>query len=504
MAIYHLSVKTISRSAGRSATAAAAYRASIIIRDDRTGEVHDYRRKSGTLSADILLPAGSDFALRNSATLWNSVEKLETRGNSTVAREFEGALPDALTTDQSRALALEYTKALVKRYGFAAEISIHSPSKEGDRRNKHFHMLTGTRDLKTGKKIRVLDDQKTGPQEVMYCRQLLADMTNAALSKAGHSERIDHRSHKDRGIETAPGYHLGPAATAIERRGGVSDITKRETEKVARLVAEAEAAAAKENEIAQKQIAKIERELEAWKEIAEQSPEELKDTLTQADTEYQKARAELSRFPEKEKAAQPKAQIEAAKKELPKHERRLVDVMTERTGIVKILIDLPIWRIFEAREHEKKKASLDAVITKIKDKIQSLRDIIKSPVKEDLPREQQIVKMRMERAREYIAVIEPVVIGREQDKRAAEARAKADAEAAKRAAERAEVDRKAKVMADAFARADARASGQPLQKPYGYDDPPTDAHAARGGLQKPPGYDELGQARPRARRPKPK
>ena len=37
MAIYHLSVKTISRSAGRSATAAAAYRAGVEIADERTG-----------------------------------------------------------------------------------------------------------------------------------------------------------------------------------------------------------------------------------------------------------------------------------------------------------------------------------------------------------------------------------------------------------------------------------------------------------------------------------
>lgn len=45
MAIYHLSVKAISRSAGRSATAAAAYRAGCKIADERTGEIHDYSRK---------------------------------------------------------------------------------------------------------------------------------------------------------------------------------------------------------------------------------------------------------------------------------------------------------------------------------------------------------------------------------------------------------------------------------------------------------------------------
>ncbi|RYG99272.1 MAG: conjugal transfer protein TraA, partial [Alphaproteobacteria bacterium] len=57
MASYHSTVKTFSRSAGRSATAAAAYRAGISITDERTGEVHDYTRKGGVLSSDLVLPA---------------------------------------------------------------------------------------------------------------------------------------------------------------------------------------------------------------------------------------------------------------------------------------------------------------------------------------------------------------------------------------------------------------------------------------------------------------
>ena len=45
MASFHLAVKAIGRSAGRSATAAAAYRAGVEITDERTGLVHDYTRK---------------------------------------------------------------------------------------------------------------------------------------------------------------------------------------------------------------------------------------------------------------------------------------------------------------------------------------------------------------------------------------------------------------------------------------------------------------------------
>ena len=37
------------------------------------------------------------------------------------------------------------------------------------------------------------------------------------------AERVDHRSHARRGIEEAPGVHLGQAAAAMERRGVETD-----------------------------------------------------------------------------------------------------------------------------------------------------------------------------------------------------------------------------------------------------------------------------------------
>ncbi|NYZ70003.1 MobA/MobL family protein, partial [Endozoicomonas sp. SM1973] len=44
-----------------------------------------------------------------------------------------------------------------------------------------------------------------------------------ALERAGHQERIDHRSLKDQGIDREPTKHLGPKATAMERNGARSD-----------------------------------------------------------------------------------------------------------------------------------------------------------------------------------------------------------------------------------------------------------------------------------------
>lgn len=50
-----------------------------------------------------------------------------------------------------------------------------------------------------------------------------AKTVNAALERAKVAERVDHRSHARRGIEEAPGVHLGQASTAMERRGVETD-----------------------------------------------------------------------------------------------------------------------------------------------------------------------------------------------------------------------------------------------------------------------------------------
>jgi hypothetical protein len=267
VAIFHLSVKTVSRSAGRSSTAAAAYRAGAEITDERTGEIHDYRRKSGVESAELFLPAGAPEWATDRAKLWNAAEQSETRKNSTVAREFEVALPAELSADQRRELAHEFTAALVKKYEFAADCAIHLPGKNGDSQNHHAHILCSTRKLTAEgftAKTRELDDRATGAAHVVECRELFANMTNAALERAGHAVRVDHRSLEAQGIDRDAGIHLGPSATAIERRGEVSEKTQHHQErqaeaagKVAALVVIAEAQARATAEIKEKENDRI-------------------------------------------------------------------------------------------------------------------------------------------------------------------------------------------------------------------------------------------------------
>jgi len=54
-------------------------------------------------------------------------------------------------------------------------------------------------------------------------RKAWADMANAYLERAGHSERIDHRSHAERGIDELPTVHMGVAASQMEKKGITTD-----------------------------------------------------------------------------------------------------------------------------------------------------------------------------------------------------------------------------------------------------------------------------------------
>src|SRR3546814_20415375 len=119
MASFHLAVKAIGRSAGRSATAAAAYRAGVEITDERTGLVHDYTRKQGVEHSELMLPTDAPEWAADRERPWNAAELAETRKNETVAREYEITLPFELSAAQRRELALSHVRSHSERAGVA-------------------------------------------------------------------------------------------------------------------------------------------------------------------------------------------------------------------------------------------------------------------------------------------------------------------------------------------------------------------------------------------------
>lgn len=230
MAIYHFSVKNVSRADGRSAVAAAAYRSGEKLIDERQGKEQDYTRKTGVEFTKIYAPENTNPELLDRNQLWNTVEKVENRKNSQLAREFEIAFPHELNQEQRQGLLNELCQDIVKRHGVVVDAAIHAPHTESgsDKRNYHAHILLTTRSIdeqgNLGKKTREFNDH--GKQQVEHWRERFADLTNSHLARAGHVfVEVDHRSYKAQGLDLEATQHEGSSVTRLRRQGIDTEIS---------------------------------------------------------------------------------------------------------------------------------------------------------------------------------------------------------------------------------------------------------------------------------------
>ena len=217
-ATYRFSMQVIGRKAGRSATAAAAYRAGERLTDERTGLVHDYRARGGVFLAEIEVPDNAPAWMRDRSKLWNAIEQAEKRKDSQLARELLVSLPHNLTDQQRTELVRQFVREEFVRLGMVADVAIHRPDKEGDQRNHHAHVMLTMRGIEGdgfGAKERAWNEREWLEQ----LREKWAEHVNRSLEQAGLSERVDHRSLSDQGIDREPEPKIGVVATAMERRG---------------------------------------------------------------------------------------------------------------------------------------------------------------------------------------------------------------------------------------------------------------------------------------------
>ena len=286
MAIYHLEAKIVSRGAGRSAVAAAAYLSCSRMLNEYDGVQHDYTRKQGLGWRQVFLPATAPAEWQDRETLWNAVEETETAKDSRLAREFVAALPIELSREEQIQLLQDFIKEQFVADGMCADAAIHDPYPPGH--NPHAHILLTVRPLdekgkwqyKTEKEyLCVKDGEERGftaaefkqaqadgwekqyqykvgkkkvymtpsaaqaqgyeriskypkstkygrqnpiterwnsDEQLVLWRQAWADVTNLHLERTGHEERIDHRSHAERGLLERPTVHEGVVARAME------------------------------------------------------------------------------------------------------------------------------------------------------------------------------------------------------------------------------------------------------------------------------------------------
>ena len=228
MAIFHLTAKIISRAKDQSVIASAAYRSGQKLIDLSTGAVKQYpNRKERICFTAIYAPKDAPSWARDRNQLWNIVEQVEARKNSTFAREIEVALPAELTHEQHILLITDFVRQNIVRYNLVADVAIHRPDRHSDQRNEHCHILFPERAIGADGFARLKDRRLQKRETLRRWRAQWAHLCNRTLARHGHTVSIDHRTLSAQGITRLPGIHLGYVAAAIEKRDGASERGKR-------------------------------------------------------------------------------------------------------------------------------------------------------------------------------------------------------------------------------------------------------------------------------------
>ncbi|MFK8254204.1 MobQ family relaxase [Ancylobacter terrae] len=247
MALFSWSMQVIKRSSGRSAVAAAAYRAGEKLHDERADVTHDYRRRSGVEHTEIMAPQGAPAWVHDRQTLWNRVEASEKRKDAQVCRELRIMLPRELSREERIALLRDYIGSTFVSRGMVADIAVHNKVASDGQEQPHAHVMLTMRPLEDdgfGKKSRhdwvhhpdglTHDDGKpvlvmsnaeswNSPAFFDQAREAWEKTANDALADAGSAARIDRRSLLERGLARMPEPALRMAWHMKELYGGMKD-----------------------------------------------------------------------------------------------------------------------------------------------------------------------------------------------------------------------------------------------------------------------------------------
>ena len=242
------SFKIISRGKGQSCMASCAYYSG----EKKYSEYeccwkYPHSSSSRVKQVEVMLPPNAPRAYADPQTLWNAVDAAETSVNAQTARSMLFTLPRELTDEQNLALVRDFCQKEFVDKGMVCNFFYHD---KGDG-NPHVHIMLTLRAMdENGKwlpksknvyaldengnrirtpngswkrvKVNTVDWNERRYGEIW--RQDWATAQNAALEAAGRAERVDMRSLERQGVEDRlPQKHLGPTASALERKGVSSE-----------------------------------------------------------------------------------------------------------------------------------------------------------------------------------------------------------------------------------------------------------------------------------------
>jgi len=229
MALFHFSAKVLSRS-GRNTVRAMAYRSGCKLYDEKTGETFNYGHKSVEHVELLLLKDAPEWAVESQKLMEENrrqgvqafvdkVEGAEKRVDAQVWREFEFALHRELTKEQNMALAREFIQDQICSHGMAAQLNFHfDVDKETGEEKPHCHVVMTTRCLGENGLSEKKEREWNKKELLCELRQQWQDYSNFHLKLHGHDVQIDHRSHKDRGIDMEPQPKLSKGVRELEQR----------------------------------------------------------------------------------------------------------------------------------------------------------------------------------------------------------------------------------------------------------------------------------------------
>lgn len=221
MAIYHFSAKVISRSAGSSAVASAAYRSAERLHNDRLDRSHDFTNKAGVVHSEVMLPDNAPERLGDRSTLWNEVEATELRKDAQLSREIEFAIPRELDQQQGIELARDFVQTEFVERGMIADLNVHWDIGADGLAKPHAHVMLTMREVgEDGFGSKVRDWNRS--ELISTWRERWADHVNEQLASLDIDARIDHRSLEAQGIDLepqtkigAPSLRMGPEADRL-------------------------------------------------------------------------------------------------------------------------------------------------------------------------------------------------------------------------------------------------------------------------------------------------
>jgi hypothetical protein len=238
-------LETHNRADGHSAVRGAAYRLGLKLTDEKTGQVHDFRkRKLGEeiVRAVTIAPPGAPSWATNPQELWNRVEASEKRKDAQLARDYRVPIPFGLSDQQAGDLAEDIARFISDALLVPVSIGLHRDAdrdalgqvKPNDKQGFHAHLFFPTRALDMsqadgstsaagstgfGPKLVMLSNKRTSSAWVEQLNARWAEISNLSLTTADKAPVIDHRSYVRQGVDATPQPKMGVSATAMERKG---------------------------------------------------------------------------------------------------------------------------------------------------------------------------------------------------------------------------------------------------------------------------------------------